>query len=217
MEKDHIYFVPGLAASSSIFEYIQVPSEKFEIHYLDWLVPESKNETVEHYAKRMCANIEHKDPILVGVSFGGVMVQEMSKQLTVKKTIIISSIKSTQELPKRLRLIKKTKAYKLLPVKAITNIENFSKMAFGKTVKKRVDLYQKYLSMRDKDYLPWAIHTILHWKQNEPLPEVVHIHGNKDGVFPIKHVTNCKVIEGGTHIMIINKAKHISNMLQEVI
>lgn len=217
MEKDHIYFVPGLAASSSIFEYIQVPSEKFEIHYLDWLVPDSKNETLEHYAKRMCANIEHKNPILVGVSFGGVMVQEMSKQLTAKKTIIISSIKSTQELPKRLRLIKKTKAYKLLPVKAITNIENFSKMAFGKTVKRRVDLYQKYLSMRDNDYLPWAVHTILHWNQNEPLPEVIHIHGNKDGVFPIKHVTNCKVVEGGTHIMIINKAKHISNMLQEVI
>ena len=217
MEKDHIYFVPGLAASTSIFEYIQIPSEKFEIHYLDWLVPESKNETVEHYAKRMCANIKHKDPILVGVSFGGVMVQEMSKQLTAKKTIIISSIKSTQELPKRLRLIKNTKAYKLLPVKAITNIENFSKMAFGKTVKKRVDLYQKYLSMRDKDYLPWAVHTILHWKQDEPLPEVVHIHGNKDGIFPIKHVRNCKVVEGGTHIMIINKAKHISNLLQEVI
>jgi len=215
--KTHIYFVPGLAASRSIFEYLELPNEALEIHFLDWLAPQSQNEKINNYAKRMCARIPHENPVLIGVSFGGIMVQEMSKIIPVKKTIIISSVKSKKEFPKRLRVAKATKAYKFFPTKAITNIENFSQYAFGSTAKKRIDLYSKYLSMRDKNYLPWAIYNVLHWQQEEPLPEVIHIHGNDDGVFPIKHIENCKVIEGGTHVMILNKAKQISKLLVAVI
>ena len=217
MEIKHIYFVPGLAASSQIFEYINLPKEQFEVHFLEWLVPESQNESIAHYAKRMCKNITHENPILAGVSFGGVMVQEMSKLIKTKKIIIISSVKSKQELPNRLKLAKTTKAYKLFPTKAVSNLEHLAKYAFGETAKKRVDLYRKYLSMRDNDYLPWAIHNVLNWQQEKPLPNIIHIHGNNDGVFPIKHLKNCEIIEGGTHIMILNKAKRISKLLIKVI
>ena len=215
--KSHIYFVPGLAASSTIFENLNLPKEQFEIHYLDWLVPISLNESISDYAKRMCENILHKSPILIGVSFGGVMVQEMSKIISTKKIVIISSVKSKNELPRRLRIAKTTKAYKLFPTKVFTNIEEFAKYAFGDTVKKRIDLYRKYLSMRDENYLPWAIRNILNWQQEEPNPELIHIHGNNDGIFPIKHIKKCIIINGGTHVMILNKANEISNLLIEVI
>lgn len=217
MEKLHIYFIPGLAASTDIFENIRLPNNLFEIHYLSWLVPESKNETIQNYAQRMCARIKHDNPILIGVSFGGIMVQEMSKLINTKKTIIISSIKSDKELPKRLKFVKFTKAYKLFPTQKIIKIEDFSKYAFLKVLKSRARLYQKYLAMKDPVYLPWAINTVLHWKQKEPLSEIIHIHGNKDIVFPIKKITNCNVIENGTHVMILNKAKQISKVLEEVI
>ena len=209
MTKTPIYFVPGLAASTSIFEYLELPKEKFEIHLIEWLLAS--------YAQRMCDQINHEDPVLVGVSFGGVMVQEMSKLIKTKKTIIISSVKCRKELPKRLKVAKITKAYKLFPTKAISNIEDFSKYAFGTVAKKRIDLYRKYLSMRDETYLPWAIYNILHWNQKEPLANVVHIHGSGDKVFPIKHIKNCTVIDGGTHIMILNKAKKISKTLIAII
>ncbi len=217
IEKIHIYFVPGLAASSQIFEYINLPKEQFEIHYLEWLVPNSKTEDIQDYAQRMCTKVHHKNPVLMGVSFGGIIVQEMSKIISVKKIILISSVKTTSEFPKRLRIAKATKAYKLFPTKAVTNIENFTNYAFGNVAKKRIELYRKYLSMRDEKYLPWAIHNVLNWQQKEPLPNIIHIHGNSDGVFPIKHIKNCNVIEGGTHIMILNKAKQISNLLVNVI
>jgi esterase/lipase len=211
--KIHIYFVPGLAASPSIFEYLELPLDLFEVHYLDWLIPQSQTEKISDYAKRMCDRISHENPVLIGVSFGGIMVQEMSKIISTKKIIIVSSVKSKKELPKRLRVAKATKAYKLFPTKAVINLENFAQYAFGNTVKKRVDLYRKYLSMRDENYLPWAIYNVLHWQQNEPIHNIIHIHGNNDGVFPIKHIKNCSVIEGGTHVMILNKAKEISKLL----
>jgi hypothetical protein len=78
-EKLHLYFVPGLAASTAIFEHIKLPKDKFEIHLLPWLVPISKEESIQSYAQRMCENIKEKNHVLIGVSFGGIMVQEMSK------------------------------------------------------------------------------------------------------------------------------------------
>ena len=217
LDKIHIYLVPGLAASSDIFEYLEIPQDNFELHYLDWLVPLSQNESIDEYAKRMCALIKHENPVLVGVSFGGIMVQEMSKIISVKKIIIISSVKSKHELPRRLKFARVSKAYKIFPTKVFTHIENYTKYAFGNTIKKRVQLYSKYLAMRDKDYLPWALHNVLNWQQENPPNDIVHIHGNKDMIFPIKHVKNCTVMEGGTHVMILNKAKHISQLLVEVI
>ncbi|MCF6349460.1 MAG: alpha/beta hydrolase [Flavobacteriaceae bacterium] len=214
-EKTTIYFVPGLAASSSIFEYLQLP-ENFEIILLEWLIPKSKTETLNSYAKRMSENIKHTNFILVGVSFGGIVVQEMSSYCKPLKVIIISSIKHENEFPKRLKTLRKTKTYKLAPINALVNIEKFTKYAFGNTVKKRIDLYKKYLAMRDKVYLSWAIHNLLHWKQTNKNPNIIHIHGNNDAVFPIKNIKNCIVVEGGTHAMILNKAKHISTILKKI-
>jgi len=217
MAKIPVYFVPGLAASTSIFEFLELSSGNYDIHYLDWLIPKNKYESIEDYARRMCDQIKHERPVLIGVSFGGIMVQEMSKLIDTRKTILISSVKSKHELPKRLRLAKATKAYKLFPTKSILNLENFAKYAFGNAAKKRVDLYRKYLSMRDEIYLPWAVYNVLHWQQDKPLDNIFHIHGSNDGVFPIKHIKHCTVIEGGTHVMVLNKAKQISKLLMEQI
>lgn len=216
-EKLHVYFVPGLAASTSIFEYIKLPESKFEIHLLPWLIPLSKDENIKNYAKRMCVPISEKNHVLIGVSFGGIMVQEMSKTSNPLKTIIISSIKHQDEMPLRLKIAKNTRAYKLTPIKAITNIEKFTDYLYGDVIKKKAELYNKYLSMRGEKYLPWAIKNVLHWKQDSKKENIIHIHGNKDKIFPIKHIKNCIIVDGGTHIMILNKAKTINTILENVL
>lgn len=215
--KKHIYFVPGLGASSKIFENLKFPEDKFDLHYLEWLLPLSEKEKLEDYAKRMADLISEKNPILIGVSFGGIMVQEMAKHISVKKIILISSVKSRNELPNRLKLIQKTGVYKLFPASSINNIEDFSKYAFGNFAKKRIELYKKYLSVRDEHYLHWAIYNVLHWKQIEAPKNLIHIHGLEDHVFPIKHIKNCIQIEKGTHIMILTKAKIISKIIADLV
>lgn len=214
-EKTHIYFVPGLAASSDIFEYLKLPEERFEVHFLEWLIPLSAKEPLQDYAQRMAVLVKEKNPVLVGVSFGGIMAQEMSKFLTVQKIILISSIKSNQELPNRLKLIKKTQLYKLFPSKSVSNLETYAMFAFSEFAKKRVDLYKKYLSVRDEKYLDWAVENVLNWEQKNELKNVIHIQGTDDHVFPIKHINNCIPVEKGTHAMIIFKAKTICNIICE--
>lgn len=213
--KIHIYLVPGLAASPKIFEYLTLSEDRFELYHLEWILPISSDESIQEYAKRMAAFVTEADPVLVGVSFGGIIVQEMSRYLKPRKVIIISSVKSKTELPQRLRLLKKTKIYKLLPTKAITNIEDFSIYAFGDLAKKRVELYKQYLSVRNENYLNWAVRNVLYWDREIADPDILHIHGEDDHMFPIKHISNCHKIPKGSHVMILTKAKHISRIISE--
>ena len=168
---------------------------------------------LQNYAKRMADMVTEENPVLLGVSFGGIMVQEMSKHLKTKKIVLISSVKCRDEFPNRLKVIQKTKAYKLFPAKTITNIEEFSIYAFGDIAKKRVNLYKEYLSIRDENYMTWAIYNVLFWQQTTPLENILHIHGIDDSIFPIKYIKNCVSIKNGTHVMILNKAKSICEII----
>ncbi|MFB9055726.1 alpha/beta fold hydrolase [Mariniflexile ostreae] len=212
----HVYFMPGMAASPRIFEHIKLPKDQFQIHLLEWLIPNS-NETIEAYASRMLSHVTHNNVVLVGVSFGGIVVQEMSKQIKVRNLIIISSVKTMHELPKRMRLAKITKAYKLLPTQLVNNMDTLAKYAFGKNVMKRLDLYQKYLSVPDAKYLNWAIEKVVCWEQENVIPNIIHIHGENDFVFPIKHISNCITLKNATHIMIISKYKWFNANLPRII
>lgn len=217
MEKIHVYFMPGLAASPRIFEYIELPKEKFEIHLLEWLIPDSPEESLAVYSKRLCQNIKNENPVLVGVSFGGMVIQEISKIIPVKKVILISSVKHENEIPKRLKFIQKSKIYKLFPSKKISSIDDFSKYGFNKAIKQKGQIYNKYLAIKNDLYLNWAIYNVLNWKSDFKNEEIIHIHGNKDLIFPIKHIHNCIEISGGTHAMILTKASKINAILQEII
>jgi pimeloyl-ACP methyl ester carboxylesterase len=216
MNKVNVYFMPGMAASSLIFERIKLPEETFEIHLLDWFSPK-KNESLTNYAKRMSETIKEDNPILIGVSFGGILVQEMTKHIKAKKVIIISSVKSNIELPLRMKIAKTTKVYKLLPTGLAQNLEVLSKYAFGSIVKQRLALYKKYMSVRDKNYLDWSIEQIIMWDRTIVDQNVIHIHGDDDEVFPIKNIKNAIIIQGGTHIMILNRYKWFNANLPEII
>ena len=196
--------MPGMAASPKIFEYLKLP-KNFEIHLLSW-IPPLKDESLTNYAKRMCKRVVHKNPILLGVSFGGILVQEMAKHIFVKKIVIISSIKAKEELPLPMIVAKRTNVHKLLPTKLIENIEYLTIFAFGKGIKKRVALYQKYLSERNSEYLNWAINALVNWDQNKFSDKLIHIHGDSDTVFPVKNLINPFIKIKGGHAIIITES-----------
>ena len=211
----HVYLMPGMAASPLIYENIVLPQDQFSIHHLDWLIPEP-NESLKNYCGRLMVSIHHESPVLIGVSFGGVIVQELAKLIDVEKLIIISSVKSTQEFPRRMRISKKTGLHKLLPTSLIENFEGWSK--YGRSIApKKMELYKRYLNMNDKRYLDWALDTMIRWDQKAPPEGIIHIHGDQDPIFPIKYIKDCIIVKGGTHVMIVNRYRWFNENLPEII
>lgn len=209
--------MPGMAASSTIFERIHLPDAIFEMYLLEWEIP-NPGESLTAYAQRIAQKVTHEDPILIGVSFGGILVQEMKQFLHPKKVIIISSVKSNAEFPRRFKLAKTTKAYKLIPTTLFENIEMLVKFSFGSSiVKQRLALYEKFLAVRDKRYLDWAIEQIINWDRTVIDNEIIHIHGDADEVFPPKYIKEFIPVKGGTHIMILSKYRWLNDNLPKIL
>lgn len=97
------YCISGLGAGRDIFDYLQFP-ENWNVQHLDWLEPEV-NEGFHPYVKRLSAGINTDEPfVLTGVSFGGMVAQEMATIVHPEKLILISSIRSAKGLPAFLRI-----------------------------------------------------------------------------------------------------------------
>lgn len=212
-----IYFIPGMAANCQIFENIKLHSGSYEIHYIEWLEP-LKNESLRDYALRLRTEIKHPNPILVGVSFGGIIVQEIAKQIPVEKVIIISSVKDPSEFPQRIHWARKWKLYHFFPASYVSTLENLTeKIVSSKKIQQRIKMYQKYLTMRSENYLDWAFKNVILWENKNPVPNVFHLHGGKDHIFPAKRIQNAKILENGTHVMVLINAKWINKKLNEIL
>lgn len=215
-EPKAIYFVPGMATDKKIFERIRLPSSKYQYYVLEWLLPEDKESLVD-YVERMAKDVKHSNPILIGVSFGGVIVQEMAKIIPVDKTIIISSVKSRKEFPRYMRFGSFTKLYKLLTSSGILSVSDLGKLGWNIRARKRLRKMQAYFNVRDEKYLSWAIKNMVEWNRETEDPDVYHIHGTKDEVFPIKYIDNCRKIKRGRHAMILDKTPSVLKEILKII
>ncbi len=212
--KTQVYLVPGLGANCKIFKHIHLPEDQYDVQCLEWITPISMKESISDYARRMAEQITGEKIILIGVSFGGIVAQEIAKIIPTEKTVIIASVKSRKELPLRIRMGKYLKIHRLLPYSKINQIEKWILKIYGDKVKRKVDKYKDYLSVRNPLFLKWAMDQVPKWDQKEPIPNVLHIHSDQDEIFPIKYIQECIVVKNTPHIlMIMKRARAINKIL----
>lgn len=213
--KRHVYFIPGMSASATIFERIHLPKDRYETHLTDWLMPLNTRESLDSYVNRFSQIIQEENPILIGVSFGGVIAQELAKKITAD-VIIISSIKHQNELRPFYQFLRKTKLYVLYPPTLVNWLEKMLFLIGSKQLKRTIHTYRKFLPIRNVLYTKWAIHTFLNWtKTDANIP--IHIHGSKDPVLPIQYISDPIPIKNGDHAMIITKSSSINQSLLKVL
>jgi len=209
------YFISGLGADKKAFQKIKLPSG-YESVYLDWIPPQ-KNESLCNYARRFSSLIKNDDAfILIGLSFGGMLASEIARLRRPMKTIIISSLASSNELPWYFKQAGKIGLHKAVPMtflKAGTVIKNIMGVA-SKEDKAIIYNYAKYA---DPDLVRWSLHAIVNWDQPDRLPGIVHLHGSNDRMLPLKYTHPDFVIKGGGHLMIFNKADEVNKILNDVL
>lgn len=210
----HIYFISGLGADERIFSKYKFPQHK--IHFIKWITPE-KNESIEHYANRLTQQIHHKNPILIGLSFGGIMCIEISRQINAALVIIISSIKFYHEMPLWMRLSGKLKINRLFRMKSYKIIKPLENYNLGVKTKEELKLVTEYRNNLNIGYSNWAVNTILNWKNKNPVKNIFHIHGDNDRIFKIKNIKADYVIAGGGHLMISQQWKEVNEIISSIL
>ncbi|MEO6819966.1 MAG: alpha/beta hydrolase [Ginsengibacter sp.] len=210
-----IYCISGLGANEKVFSHLQFGDNK--VTFIKWKIPEKKDEPIHEYAKRMAEEITDKNPILVGLSFGGMMSIEIAKIIPVEKVILISSIKDFHEMPLFMRIAGKLKLDKIIPLKPYKFLNRYQNYRLGVETEEQKNLVNEYRLTVNQQYMDWAIHQILNWK-NEWVPDqLVHIHGGSDRIFPLKKLKANYSISSGGHMMLINNAAEVNKILKEII
>lgn len=214
-----IFLIPGLGYNHRIFENLKFPLPQVEI--INWIEPEI-NEEIHDYARRFFKPFENLDDeiILIGHSMGGMMAQEIANFKTIKKIILISSIKSRKEMPWFFKVIKPLCLSRFFSKEFSIKTVKFWGANHGFETPNEIELFKSMVGAQSNNYLQWALSTLSIW--HEPsfpnTTELIQIHGTNDKTFPFKLIDNPQyVIEKGSHVLVYKQGKRISEILNQEI
>jgi pimeloyl-ACP methyl ester carboxylesterase len=209
--QEKLYIFSGLGADESVFQRLDFSG--FSITFIKWLVPH--NETIEEYAKRLLEQITSPKPILIGLSFGGMMAVEVAKQIDTKKVILIASAKTKEEIPIYFRLAGHFGLHRLLPTAFLKSANFVTNWFFGANSIFDKQLLKQILFNTEPVFLKWAIDKIVKWENKTETQNCIHIHGTSDRILPECFV-NCNIkIKNGGHLTTLNKSEELNEILRQ--
>lgn len=211
---NHIYIFSGLGADKRVFQKLDFTG--LTVTFIQWIIPQ-ENETIEGYATRLLSQIKTTKPILIGLSFGGIMAVEVAKQISTEKIILIASAKTKTEIPFYYRLAGKFKIHKFLPTSLLKKSNILTNWFFGASSAFDKNLLKIILQETETTFLVWAIDKIVSWTNKTELKNLTHIHGTADKILPIRFI-NCNYkVNNGEHFMTVNKATELTKLIRELI
>ncbi len=211
----HIYCISGFGADERVFSKLDFGDN--DVHFIAWKIPE-KHESIGSYAERMQKDIVHSNPVLLGLSFGGMMSIEIAKRIAVEKVILVSSISTCRELPLYMKIAGKLRLNKLIPMKPYPILEPLENYNLGVQTKEEKELLKEYRKNLNLQYSNWAMDQVVNWANDRTLPNVIHIHGTKDHIFPIRYIHNPDyIIQGGGHLISMNNSEELNGILKKIL
>lgn len=202
---------PGLAADERLFTTLDLAPHPQQI--VLYPVP-LKGENLRDYAYRMARNISvHPETVFIGVSFGGILAQEIARFIRVEKIILISSLSSNKQMPGIFHFFKWFPVYEWLPVSLIKQIAKKAGRTFTHKNERERKLFEAMIRDADGRIIRFGIREALCWTQQQTPAGAIHIHGTRDRLFPIRRIPADYVIDGGEHTMVLQNGAAISSII----
>jgi pimeloyl-ACP methyl ester carboxylesterase len=211
-----LYLIPGLGADHRLFGKLQLPGHR--VHYLEWpVMPEGSS--LRDYAGTLAEQVDTIGPhALIGVSMGGMVVQEMAALTRPERTVIISSWKGPQEMPPPIRVLRGTHAERMLTPVFMKSTLPLMRWQMGLETNADKVLFDAFIAATPLEQLRVQVAAVLAWEgPPEPLEGLVHIHGTADRLMPIWHIQRPLRVGGGGHFMVHNRAEEVGRMVRGVL
>lgn len=204
-----IYLLPGMGCDARLFERLQLNG--FEVVNLEW--PSfGPRDTLEDIAGRMAAEVRSVEPhVLVGVSMGGMVAQELALFTKPRKVVLISSWTGPQEWPAHVRLGARLGMHRIIrdwTMHASWPLKRLMDPREGPVDRLLWDMAKKQSARQLRN----GTGAIMRWKGSRWTGPLVRIHGDKDIVTPLRFPVD-HVVKGGQHVMILTKAAEVSALL----
>jgi len=214
MPQPPLYLLSGLCADERLFQFLQLAHPNPSV--IQWITPEPQD-NLATYATKLIRQIEpgKEPPVLVGLSFGGMVIQEIAKQIPVKRLILLSSLANTRELPLHYRAAGFLQMEKWVPLGLLKYWMAPADWIFGAHTPEEKRILRDIIQDTEIPFLRWSLHQILHWKHQAATENTVVIHGDADKVLPVPHFPNLHVVKDGEHLMVMSKAIEVSALINQ--
>ncbi|MBA3683005.1 MAG: alpha/beta hydrolase [Bacteroidetes bacterium] len=178
----------------------------------------AKGASMKEYAILLIKQIDTtSDYSFIGVSLGGMLCSELAEILHPKKIIIISSAKCRKELPFRYRFQKSIPIYKLFPKGMIKFGARILQPIVEPDRKKNKATFKSMLKNKNATFLKRSVNMIIRWDKKTYHESIIHIHGTKDHTLPIRKTKPTIVVEKGSHMMTLTRAKEIEKIVNSIL
>ena len=213
MKNYSLYLIPGFLTDKTIYKEFLL-DERLNCKVLEFIAPASKDEPIEEYAKRMAESINKGEKIaLLGTSFGGILAIEIAKHVPTEKIIFISSVKNRGEMNPLMKIKNSSKLLDFIPdsfvKKTIEAGYDIGKKIIPDIKEMKNEEISEMVHSIDGTLEKWIIKKINNWQGSNEVKDFLHLHGDKDPVFPIKHIEDYELVKDGNHNMVILKSQEI--------
>ncbi len=209
------YLISGLGADEKVFSKLKLP-KGYESVFLGW-IPPLPDEPLSDYAKRFALRItDDHNFILIGMSFGGMLASEIAKITHPKKIIIISSVAKADELPWYFHFAGKFQLQKIVPISLMKIGTILNRVMSASTPEEKALLYE-YVRKSDATFIRWSLTEIVNWKHPQRVPNLVHIHGDKDRLLPIRLTKADYPIHNGGHLAVFRDAGEVNSVINSLL
>lgn len=208
-----VYFLPGVGCDERLFGRLDLSG--LNVVTLRW--PDFRAEdTLRSIAQRMVPAVDANEAhVLVGVSMGGMVAQELAALTHPQKVILISSWTGPKEWPPFVRISAR--------LGLSTFIRDWT-MRLAWPLKRVIDR-----RAADIDALLWNMakqqgagqirrgtQAILRWEGSPWKGTLVRIHGDKDIVTPLRFPVD-HTVKGGQHVMVLTRAEEVTMLLRSAL
>ena len=205
-----IFIFSGLGADHRVFHKMNF--QEFEPVYIHWLEP-LKNETIQNYALRISKQITEPKPLVIGISFGGMIAIEVSKFLPFQKLILIASAKSKQEIPLLYRVLGTLKIPLFFPMQWLKKSNRLSYFVFGVNEQEDRKILDSIYNDTSPSYLRWALNAVCTWQNEVVTQNLLQIHGTNDRILYYSNIKNAVPIPNGGHLLPLTETQKLEELI----
>ena len=154
----------------------------------------------------------------MGLSFGGLVAQQIADILKPDYVILISSFRTKDDLKIQFSSGLKLKLHKLMPEMKSEFIGTIVANYLNSGTNQSKSALKAMLSSTDMKLMKWSLEKI--YEQNNPLAIDVKKYsliGSIDRVVKPWKIESTYLVEGGSHFMVYDKAEEISDIIRGIV
>lgn len=211
-----IVFISGLGANELAFS--RIGDLGLEKVFVKWLV-NNPDESFEEYTLRIIEkyHIESGD-VLVGLSFGGLVAQEIAKILNSNIVILISSFRDVNDLKSIFRMPLQSGIYRLMPTFKVPILDEMIANFLNSGSKESIPILKNMIESTDFKLMKWSLKMIAESNglSNRNL-QAYNIIGDQDKILKLWKNSTTTIIKNGSHFMVFDKSREVTKIILDIL